>query len=49
MCLSADFFCRDAAWELEPNAFHELLERYNTCDTTNCQCPEGRSYNNKRS
>lgn len=35
---------RDAAWELEPNAYNELTERYNKCDAPNCLCPNGRNF-----
>ena len=41
-------FNRDAAWELEPNAFNDLLERYLHCDAKLCKCPKGdnpRTYN----
>ena len=37
------FFCRDAAWE-ENNAFQDLLEQYNKCDSVSCQCPYGKSF-----
>ena len=33
---------QDASWELEPNAFQELLHQHNTCDAHNCVCPVGR-------
>ena len=33
---------QDASWELEPNAFQELLHKYNQCDHTTCICPKGR-------
>ena len=33
---------RDAAWELEPNAFNELVEMYNHCDAEVCLNPDGR-------
>ncbi|KAK3092746.1 hypothetical protein FSP39_006825 [Pinctada imbricata] len=38
---------QDAAWELEPNAFNELLERYLHCDAKVCRCDheDGRDYN----
>ncbi|XP_063295486.1 G2/M phase-specific E3 ubiquitin-protein ligase [Pelobates fuscus] len=36
---------RDASWELEENAFHELLERYQHCDVEMCICPNGREFN----
>ncbi|KAL5008056.1 hypothetical protein ScPMuIL_013637 [Solemya velum] len=36
---------QDAAWETEPNAFVELLERYTHCDALLCRCPDGRDYN----
>ena len=36
---------RDAAWELENNAFTDLLERHSFCDVTHCRCPHGRSAN----
>ncbi|XP_037917969.1 uncharacterized protein LOC119655894 isoform X2 [Hermetia illucens] len=35
---------RDATWELEPNAFSELLVRPDSCSAENCKCPRGRSY-----
>ncbi|XP_045114767.1 proline-rich protein 36-like isoform X2 [Portunus trituberculatus] len=34
---------QDASWELEPNAFNELLERPIHCDAAKCACPNGRS------
>ncbi|ESO85653.1 hypothetical protein LOTGIDRAFT_107623, partial [Lottia gigantea] len=34
---------QDAAWEKEPNAFNELLERHNVCDAEHCKCPHGRN------
>ncbi|OWF45461.1 G2/M phase-specific E3 ubiquitin-protein ligase [Mizuhopecten yessoensis] len=36
---------QDAAWETEPNAFRDLLERYLHCDARECHCPKGRDYN----
>ncbi|KAJ8308853.1 hypothetical protein KUTeg_013727 [Tegillarca granosa] len=36
---------QDAAWEREPNAFNELLERYTHCDAARCKCVHGRDYN----
>ncbi|BFZ12094.1 hypothetical protein BsWGS_15133 [Bradybaena similaris] len=35
---------QDAAWEREPNAFVELLERHNRCDVSSCLCPQGRQF-----
>uniref|UniRef100_A0A1Q3EXY7 Putative g2/m phase-specific e3 ubiquitin-protein ligase n=1 Tax=Culex tarsalis TaxID=7177 RepID=A0A1Q3EXY7_CULTA len=35
---------KDAAWELEPNAFGEQLERPSECDAEVCRCPRGRDY-----
>ncbi|XP_054001720.1 uncharacterized protein PF3D7_1120600-like isoform X1 [Hylaeus anthracinus] len=35
---------QDASWELEPNAFHELLHRHDQCDAPICLCPKGRKY-----
>ncbi|KAG8449603.1 hypothetical protein GDO86_016301 [Hymenochirus boettgeri] len=35
---------RDASWELEENAFQELLVRYQHCDASKCVCPSGREY-----
>lgn len=35
---------QDASWELEPNAFQELNERYSSCDAEICECPRGRDY-----
>ncbi|XP_013404592.1 uncharacterized protein LOC106169620 [Lingula anatina] len=36
---------QDAEWELEPDAYQELLERHCRCDKIKCQCPKGREYN----
>ncbi|XP_056403323.1 G2/M phase-specific E3 ubiquitin-protein ligase [Hyla sarda] len=36
---------RDASWELEENAFQELLERHQRCDVKRCLCRNGRDYN----
>ncbi|XP_042749581.1 PHD finger protein 7-like, partial [Lagopus leucura] len=35
---------RDAAWEVEEGAFHELYQRHSSCDTGLCLCPLGRDY-----
>ncbi|XP_052748277.1 uncharacterized protein LOC113513170 [Galleria mellonella] len=35
---------RDAAWELEQNAFAEIYEREAACDAIWCQCPRGRRH-----
>ncbi|KAJ3613166.1 hypothetical protein NHX12_019418, partial [Muraenolepis orangiensis] len=35
---------RDASWELESNAFEELLQVYENCDAPVCCCRHGRSY-----
>ncbi|XP_075883846.1 G2/M phase-specific E3 ubiquitin-protein ligase [Nelusetta ayraudi] len=35
---------RDASWELEPNAYSELLEVYRNCDAVTCLCNQGRSH-----
>ncbi|KAJ2942387.1 hypothetical protein O0L34_g15991 [Tuta absoluta] len=35
---------RDAAWELETNAFREIYERAHPCSANTCSCPEGRSH-----
>ncbi|CAL8146793.1 unnamed protein product [Orchesella dallaii] len=35
---------QDASWELEPNAFQDLLYQYSKCDMEDCQCPRGREY-----
>ncbi|KAG8560625.1 hypothetical protein GDO81_015052 [Engystomops pustulosus] len=36
---------RDASWELEENAFQELLVRHQRCDVSKCLCRDGRDYN----
>ncbi|XP_078672201.1 uncharacterized protein LOC144911760 [Branchiostoma floridae x Branchiostoma belcheri] len=36
---------QDASWELEDNAFEELLQRYNRCDAEECICAQGRDFN----
>ncbi|XP_071445263.1 PHD finger protein 7-like isoform X2 [Hetaerina americana] len=38
---------QDASWELEPNAFSELLERHNICDAVVCKCPKGRDFSSE--
>uniref|UniRef100_W5KLH1 G2/M-phase specific E3 ubiquitin protein ligase n=1 Tax=Astyanax mexicanus TaxID=7994 RepID=W5KLH1_ASTMX len=35
---------RDASWELEDNAYGELLEVYQHCDAVKCSCEKGRGY-----
>ncbi|XP_041070757.1 G2/M phase-specific E3 ubiquitin-protein ligase isoform X4 [Carcharodon carcharias] len=35
---------KDASWELEENAFQELLHRYQRCDARRCLCKNGREY-----
>ncbi|CAH0404046.1 unnamed protein product [Chilo suppressalis] len=35
---------RDAAWELEQNAFAEIYERPLTCNVEDCLCPMGRKH-----
>nr|KAI8735047.1 PHD finger protein 7-like [Biomphalaria glabrata] len=35
---------QDASWEREPDAFHDLLERHDSCDARYCRCPYGRKY-----
>ncbi|XP_038221358.1 uncharacterized protein LOC119839211 [Zerene cesonia] len=35
---------RDAAWELEQNAFAEIYERRVACNMADCSCPQGREY-----
>ncbi|XP_053450567.1 G2/M phase-specific E3 ubiquitin-protein ligase isoform X2 [Nycticebus coucang] len=36
---------KDASWELEENAYQELLQPYEHCDVRRCRCKEGRDYN----
>ncbi|XP_065822271.1 G2/M phase-specific E3 ubiquitin-protein ligase [Labrus bergylta] len=38
---------RDASWELEANAFSELLEVYSRCDALTCLCKGGRTHSTK--
>ncbi|XP_069494602.1 G2/M phase-specific E3 ubiquitin-protein ligase [Ambystoma mexicanum] len=35
---------KDASWELEENAYQDLLQRYQHCDEKQCLCKEGREY-----
>lgn len=37
--------CRDASWELEENAYQDLLHCYQHCDVKRCLCKKGRDYN----
>ncbi|XP_028251337.1 G2/M phase-specific E3 ubiquitin-protein ligase [Parambassis ranga] len=39
---------RDASWELEANAYSELLEVYMRCDTLLCLCNNGRTHSAKK-
>ncbi|XP_046976004.1 uncharacterized protein LOC124542116 [Vanessa cardui] len=36
---------RDAAWELEQNAFSDIYERTLSCTVEDCKCPLGRDHN----
>ncbi|XP_076983153.1 G2/M phase-specific E3 ubiquitin-protein ligase isoform X1 [Tamandua tetradactyla] len=36
---------KDASWELEENAYQELLQHHERCDVRRCRCKEGREYN----
>uniref|UniRef100_A0A8C0HI49 G2/M-phase specific E3 ubiquitin protein ligase n=1 Tax=Chelonoidis abingdonii TaxID=106734 RepID=A0A8C0HI49_CHEAB len=36
---------KDASWELEENAYQDLLQRYQHCDARKCLCRNGRDYN----
>ena len=36
---------KDASWELEENAYQDLLQHYERCDVRRCRCKEGREYN----
>ncbi|KAM6073697.1 G2/M phase-specific E3 ubiquitin-protein ligase [Chlamydotis macqueenii] len=36
---------KDASWELEENAYQDLLQRYQHCDIKRCLCKKGRDYN----
>ncbi|XP_036927071.1 G2/M phase-specific E3 ubiquitin-protein ligase [Acanthopagrus latus] len=38
---------RDASWELEANAYSELLEVYTRCDALTCLCNDGRTHSTK--
>ncbi|KAM4853311.1 G2/M phase-specific E3 ubiquitin-protein ligase isoform 2-T5 [Thomomys bottae] len=36
---------KDASWELEENAYQDLLQHHERCDVRRCRCKEGREYN----
>lgn len=38
---------RDASWELEENAYGELLQVYQHCDALKCLCSDGRAFTSK--
>ncbi|XP_017449571.1 G2/M phase-specific E3 ubiquitin-protein ligase isoform X2 [Rattus norvegicus] len=40
---------KDASWELEENAYQELLQSHDRCDVRRCHCKEGREYNEPNS
>lgn len=44
----SDFLCRDASWELESDAYSDLLEVYKHCDSPSCLCEHGRSHSSIR-
>lgn len=47
-CFDSPFiYFRDAEWELEPQAFSELLERPTKCEAVICKCTEGRDYSDE--
>ncbi|KAB0802719.1 hypothetical protein PPYR_04908 [Photinus pyralis] len=35
---------QDASWELDRNAFSDLLYVHDTCDSLKCLCPDGRNF-----
>ncbi|XP_028677396.1 G2/M phase-specific E3 ubiquitin-protein ligase [Erpetoichthys calabaricus] len=35
---------KDASWELEENAYSDLLQAYERCDVLQCKCRRGREY-----
>lgn len=45
--LKVFFLFRDASWELEANAYSELLEVYTHCDADVCLCGDGRTHSAK--
>lgn len=45
--LKVSFLFRDASWELEANAYSELLEVYTHCDADVCLCRDGRTHSAK--
>ncbi|MBN3277309.1 G2E3 ligase, partial [Polyodon spathula] len=40
---------KDASWELEENAYSELLQSYQHCDVRHCFCRKGREYSQPNS
>lgn len=40
---------KDASWELEENAYQELLQSHDRCDIRRCHCKKGRDYNEPNS
>uniref|UniRef100_A0A8C5NZG9 G2/M-phase specific E3 ubiquitin ligase n=1 Tax=Jaculus jaculus TaxID=51337 RepID=A0A8C5NZG9_JACJA len=40
---------KDASWELEENAYQELLQSHEHCDVRRCHCKKGRDYNEPNS
>ncbi|XP_078515543.1 G2/M phase-specific E3 ubiquitin-protein ligase [Lissotriton helveticus] len=40
---------KDAAWEMEDNAYQDLLQRYQHCDEQKCLCKEGREFDDPES
>lgn len=39
---------RDASWELDRNAFSDLLYVHDKCDVLNCICPDGRNFSDEK-
>ena len=44
-CCCGCYGTRDAAWELENNAYSDQLKPYSYCDVIDCRCPYGRAAN----
>ncbi|KAK5650262.1 hypothetical protein RI129_001291 [Pyrocoelia pectoralis] len=39
---------RDASWELDRNAFSDLLYVHDKCDVLSCICPDGRTFSDEK-
>uniref|UniRef100_UPI00358DEA53 PHD finger protein 7-like isoform X2 n=2 Tax=Myxine glutinosa TaxID=7769 RepID=UPI00358DEA53 len=48
LCMGIHIPQRDASWELEENAYEDLLQQYEHCDLEHCLCTHGRNFGSSK-